>query len=123
MAYNSIYTTDALSRYYGQWQRTYPLLASTYLTGACTGSFAVAAISTSQSIGELLAPAVEAVIVAFKTAKHSLFLRNDTGFTISKGSKSWSVVVGVQESEAAQLVRNFNAAKVIFTKPIVFVHN
>lgn len=107
-----------MGRYYGQGRRTYPYPTSTYLTGACAGSFAVAAISTSQSIGELLAPAVEAVIVAFKTANYSLNLGNDLGLSACTGSKSWSVVVGVQESEVAQLVRSFNTAKV---RPMMFI--
>ncbi|QGA14874.1 hypothetical protein EYB26_002530 [Talaromyces marneffei] len=97
-------------KYYGG-RGTYPPLTSTYLTGACTGSFAVAAISSSRSIGELLAPAVEAVIAAFKTAIYSLNLRNDTDYRGSTGSNSWSVVVGIHESEAAQLVTTFNAGK------------
>ncbi|EED21099.1 polyketide synthase, putative [Talaromyces stipitatus ATCC 10500] len=98
-------------RYYGKGPKVYPSPTSTYLAGACTGSFAVAAISTSRSIGELLSPAVEAVLIAFKTASYSLSLRKDLGFTVSGGPNSWSVVVGVQESEAARLVENFNSAK------------
>lgn len=117
-----IWITNALSRYYGG-RGTYPPLTSTYLTGACTGSFAVAAISSSRSIGELLAPAVEAVIAAFKTAIYSLNLRNDTDYRGSTGSNSWSVVVGIHESEAAQLVTTFNAGKVSFQGPSYLVHN
>ena len=54
-------------RYYGEGSRPFPSADNTYLVGICTGSFAAAAISTSQTLSELIPAGVEAVLVAFRT--------------------------------------------------------
>lgn len=80
--------------------------------GVCTGSFAAAAISTSQTISELVSAGVEAVLVAFRTGLRSLELRNDIERPIPESSRSWSVVVGTQEAQATELIETFSSAKV-----------
>lgn len=99
-------------RYFGAGSRPYPDIVNTYLVGVCTGSFAASAISTSQTLSELIPAGVEAVLVAFRTALLSFVLRHDLEQPISGIPKSWSVVVSASHSEAVSLIENFCEAKV-----------
>lgn len=80
--------------------------------GLCAGSFAAAAISTSQTITELIPAAVEAVVVAFRTGFHSLRLRRDAETHGSSKSRSWSCVMGMLVEKATDLIRSFNSETV-----------
>lgn len=113
------YVTNKL-RYLGQGSNTYPSAASTYLLGACTGSFAAAAISTSQTLAELLPPAVEAVLVAFRCALRAFIFRDDIEASVSSGQKSWTALVRIQRSEADKLIKDFND-KVIHTSRVLSI--
>ncbi|PWY79190.1 polyketide synthase [Aspergillus heteromorphus CBS 117.55] len=95
-------------RYLGQGSRPYPAAKTTYLVGACTGSFAAAAIASAQTLTELLPAAVEAVIVAVRTAVRSLALQNDLE-PVVEGRREWSVAIGTDESEARRAIESFNA--------------
>jgi naphtho-gamma-pyrone polyketide synthase len=87
-------------------------VANSYLLGICTGSFAAAAISTSQTVSELIPAGVEAVLVAFRTALRSAILRNDLEEPIHGMSRSWSVVVSLQQADADALINAFCMDKV-----------
>src|SRR5699024_12810178 len=60
------------SRHFGEGSNPYPTAGNSYCLGLCTGSFAAAAISTSQTLSELIPAGVEAVLTAFRTALRSL---------------------------------------------------
>ena len=79
--------------------------------GLCTGSFAAAAISTSQTISELLPAGIEAVLVAFRTGLRSWEARNDIEHC-SVTSPVWSVSVGMQEEQASTSLKAFSKAEV-----------
>ena len=77
----------------------------------CTGSFAAAAISTSQTVAELLPAAIEAVTVAFRTGLKSFEARNDIE-PHSVAPPIWSAIVGMQEEQASALCDAFIKANV-----------
>lgn len=81
------------------------------MIGACTGCFAAAAISTSRTLTELVPAAVEACLAALQTAVRALTLRDDL-IGPEEEHKEWSVLVGIDESAAEELVQRFNAEKV-----------
>lgn len=99
-------------RYYGEGSRPYPRADRSYLLGICTGSFAAAAVSTSQTLSELVPAGVEAVLVAFRTGLRSLELRDDIEKPIPDVSHSWSVVLRIQEDQASKAIDAIISAKV-----------
>ncbi|KAL8714640.1 MAG: hypothetical protein Q9220_001589 [cf. Caloplaca sp. 1 TL-2023] len=84
-------------RYFSGGFRRYPHASCSYAIGLCAGSFAAAAISTSQTIAELLPAAIEAVLVAFRTGLRSLEARNDIE-PRSDGAVVWSMT-GFSQSQ------------------------
>ena len=109
--YCSKYERLTLARYFGEGSRQYPHYSNSYAMGLCTGSFAAAAISTCQTISELLPAAVEAVLVAFRTGLRSFEARNDIE-PRSVASPVWSAIVGIQEEQAASILDAFSKEKV-----------
>lgn len=95
-----------------QTARPYPAAARTYLVGACTGSFAAAAISTSQTLLELIPVAVETVLISLKLGLRSLVVRHDIEASVAGEPKSWSALVDVQVAEAVDKITAFNTEKV-----------
>lgn len=80
--------------------------------GLCTGSLAAAAISTSSSIFELVPAAVEAVLIAFRTGLRSIEVRDEIDQGSQSASPVWSVIVGMEESQALTELDAFSAEKV-----------
>jgi naphtho-gamma-pyrone polyketide synthase len=101
-----------MNRYFAEGSRPFPSAANSYLVGLCTGSFAAAAISTSQTISELVPAAIEAVLTAFRTGLCSLELRNDIESPVHDISRSWSAVVSAEEAQAAECIQTFSSANV-----------
>ncbi|KAF4634248.1 hypothetical protein G7Y89_g3862 [Cudoniella acicularis] len=97
-------------RCYSEGSQQYPNCSNSYALGLCTGAFAAAAISTSQTIPELLPAAIEAVAVAFRTGLRSSEARNDIE-NISKASPVWSVIVGIHEAQAIAILETFSIQK------------
>lgn len=97
----------------------YPTPENTYILGLCTGSFATAAISTSQNIVELIPAGVEAVIHAFRTGLHSFKLQRDLERSPSPTPKLWSACVALPEQRAADLIESYVVKKV--RDPFLFV--
>jgi naphtho-gamma-pyrone polyketide synthase len=110
-----------LDRYYGEGSRPYPNAVNSYVLGLCTGSYAAAAISTSRTISELIPAAIEVVLVAFRTALHSLELRNDIERPSKGSSQSWSVVVSTPEASAIKMIKTFSEAKVFINNSIIVI--
>lgn len=79
---------------------------------SCTGSFAAAAISTSQTLSELIPAGIEAVLVAFRTGLRSLELREDIERPVAGASQSWSVVVNGKEEEVIASLEAISSTKV-----------
>ena len=100
-----------MDSWYGEGSRQYPPGSNSYVIGLCTGSFAAAAISTSQTISELLPAGIEAVLVAFRTGLRSWEARNDIEHC-SVASPVWSVSVGMQEEQASTSLDEFCKAEV-----------
>ena len=90
----------------------FPPPENTIILGICTGSFATAAISTSQTIAELIPAGVEAVVHAFRTGLHSFKLQRDLERSPRPTQKSWSAVVALREQRAADLIESYVVEKV-----------
>ena len=90
----------------------YPLPSESIIAGMCTGLLAGSAVSSAQSVSELLPVAVEAVMIAFRTGLRTTEIR-DRIEQSSNASLSWSVVVpGMQEQSASAALKLFCEAKV-----------
>ncbi len=108
----ALFIALTILRYYAQGSRTYPSSCDSCVIGLCTGSLAAAAISTSQTVFELLPAAREAVLIAFRTGLRSVEVRNNLVQSFAGAPPTWSVIVGMQEKQAAEALQAFSAAKV-----------
>ncbi|TLD37529.1 6-deoxyerythronolide-B synthase [Venturia nashicola] len=102
-----VYEIGQFIKYFGEGSRLYPAAGNSYLIGLCTGSYAAAAISTSRTVSELIPAGVEAVLVAFRTALHSLTTRNEIEQPVPESNASWSAVVSLKEKRAIELLAAF----------------
>ena len=55
---------------------------------------------------------VEAVLVAFKTGLRSLEVRDDIETPIADASRSWSVVLSIEEAQATKIIETLISEKV-----------
>lgn len=107
-----------LYRYFTEDSRPYPPPpANTFVIGPCTGGFAAAAVSCSQTLPDLVSNGVQAVLVAFKTALRSflvgqsLLLRAKS--TKTQSSHSWSVTLSSPvDIDIEQVVNEYKDTKV-----------
>jgi hypothetical protein len=99
-------------RFFSEGSRPYPSAVNTYVVGLCTGSFAAAAISTSQTLSELIPAGIEAVLVAFRTAHRSFLIRDDIEKPLPGAPRSWSAVVSAQEEQMNELIEAYSLARV-----------
>ena len=81
--------------------------------GLCIGLLPAAAISTAQTVVELLPAAVEAVMIAFRTGLRTLESRNLLGQG-SEVDAPWSAIVGIQEKQALAALTQFCEMNVCF---------
>ncbi|KAK3303871.1 polyketide synthase [Chaetomium strumarium] len=76
--------------------RAYPSPGGTYVIGPCTGGFAAAAVSCSQTLTDLVPLAIEAALAAFRTALCSWLAGQDISPTVQSeeadAAKSWSAI-------------------------------
>ncbi|KAL9045148.1 MAG: hypothetical protein Q9214_001771, partial [Letrouitia sp. 1 TL-2023] len=103
----SVYQIGRFISHFGKPENVYPTPEDTCLLGLCTGSFSAAAISTSQTIAELIPAGVEAVIHAFRTGLYSFKLQRDLERPTSPTPKSWSAVIALPEQHAIDLIENY----------------
>ncbi|KFZ09262.1 hypothetical protein V501_05642 [Pseudogymnoascus sp. VKM F-4519 (FW-2642)] len=94
-------------KYFGEGSRLYPSATDSYCLGLCAGGFAAAAVSTSQTLAELIPAGVESVLTAFRTALCTLAVRNDIEEPDNGHHRSWSAVANIQEDEASDLIERF----------------
>ncbi|CAM1511659.1 Fc.00g091720.m01.CDS01 [Cosmosporella sp. VM-42] len=107
----SICQVGQFINYYGRSGRLYPTPQNTYCLGICAGSFAAAAVSSSKSLAELIPAAIEATLIAFRTALSSFIVRNDIVGNDPQQEDSWSVVVSGQEVELQRKIDDFTTSQ------------
>src|SRR5271155_5043972 len=85
-------------RYFTEGSRPYPPPTNTYVIGPCTGGFAAAAVSCSQTLPDLVSNGVEAVLAAFRTALRSFLVGQSLSSRVqsTQPSKSWSAALSAQ---------------------------
>lgn len=99
-------------RYHEQGAHAYPSAENAAVLGLCNGSLAAAAISCSSTVVDLIPAAIEVVLIAFRAGLRVIGLRDDLEQKVGKMSPNWSVLVGMQESQAAEELKIFSAVTV-----------
>ena len=100
------------SSYYGDGSRSYPSGQNNNVLGMCTGQLAACAVASASSAGELVALAVEVVVIAFRTGLHVTKTRDllENG---SDRNKNWSFIVPkLQVDLAASRIEQFSQSAV-----------
>ncbi|KAL2863325.1 polyketide synthase alb1 [Aspergillus lucknowensis] len=106
-ALTCIYQLGCFINYHGDLGHAYPSGSESRLIGLCTGMLSCAAVSSASNIGELLAPAVEAVVIALRLGLCVLRARELVDRE-QAAPLSWSALVsGVDESEGLDLIAKF----------------
>ncbi|KAG8408393.1 Type I Iterative PKS [Metarhizium acridum] len=82
---------------YGSNSKSYPSSTGTCIIGPCTGGFAAAAISCSQTLSDLIPVAVQACLAAFRTALRSWLAGQDLSPHQPSDTSSWSAAVRPKE--------------------------
>lgn len=104
--------TNLCCSHYGRAGRLFPSPDDTYCLGICAGSFAAASISCSRTLVELIPAAIEAAIVAFRTALASFIMRTDIAGNDLKQDSNWSVIVAGEEDQLQSTIDIFAAEEV-----------
>jgi hypothetical protein len=103
-------------RYYGSGSKSFPSPANTFVLGPCTGGFAAAAISCSQSLADVIPNGIEATIAAFKTALCSFLVGRSLSRVQAMQPKSWSVALNVpKDVEIEDMLREYTPVQVRIT--------
>ncbi|KAJ5536487.1 hypothetical protein N7513_009673 [Penicillium frequentans] len=103
----TIYQLGCFVHYYGDLGNEYPSGSDSFIVGLCTGELASAAVSSSKTVGELMAAGVETVVLALRLGM-CVFKVKDLVEANKSASPSWSVLVsGIREQEAQELIQKF----------------
>ena len=98
--------------YQGSGSDVYPSQVNSHIVGSCTGLLAAAAVSSSQSLVDLLPVAVEIVKIAYRIGSLVNEVRNQVE-QFSTRSPSWSVVLpGFRENDISGILEAFHEANV-----------
>ncbi|KAJ6155451.1 hypothetical protein N7470_006017 [Penicillium chermesinum] len=109
----TIYQLGCFIHYYGDLGHVYPAKTNSFIIGLCTGQLASAAVSSSQTVGELFPAGVETVVLALRLGMCVAKLRE---LVEGNGSPpaSWSVFVsGIPEKEAQKMIEQFGSNNAI----------
>ncbi|KAJ5108641.1 hypothetical protein N7456_005316 [Penicillium angulare] len=120
-ALTTIYQLGSFIHYYGDLGNTYPSGSDSFLIGLCTGQLASAAVSSSRTVGELIAAGVETVVLALRLGM-CVFRVRELVEASGSSSPSWSVLVsGIREQEAQELIEKFGKTNAVprVTQPYV----
>lgn len=100
----------SISKYGQQW--SYPKASNSQVIGLCSGALAAAAVCSSTTFSNLLAPAVQSVVVAFRVGMRSAEAGLAT--SLSKGfDDDWSMLVPrLTIAEANQAIKAFSQTAV-----------
>lgn len=97
--------------HFGEGSRIYPVPVDSIAAGACIGLLAAAAISSAQTVIDLLPPAVEAVLVAFHTGLRTMETRDYVERAPS--TANWCMVVAApDEHMVSAAIEDYARAKV-----------
>lgn len=98
--------------YYGDLGHAYPSGDDSCIIGLCTGQLASAAVSSSKTIGELIAAGIETVLVSLRLGMCVLKVQELIEPSKSATS-SWSVLIsGMHEPEAQDLIQQYTKKNV-----------
>ncbi|OJJ32995.1 hypothetical protein ASPWEDRAFT_115577 [Aspergillus wentii DTO 134E9] len=112
-ALTCIYQLGCFINHYGDLGHAYPSGSESCIIGLCTGLLPSAAVSSSKTVGELIPAAVETVVLALRLGLCVLNVRELVDSSKST-SPSWSTLVtGVQESNALDVINDFCTRKAI----------
>ena len=106
-----------LHRYFSEGSKQYHSPYSTYVVGPCTGGFAAAAVSWSQTVPDLVHNGVRAALAAFRTALKSFLVGQSLSLRMSstQPNKSWSVALSARgEIGVRQLLGEYAKSQVKF---------
>ncbi|KAL4793422.1 conidial yellow pigment biosynthesis polyketide synthase [Aspergillus venezuelensis] len=107
-ALTCIYQLGCFINYHGDLGHAYPSKSKSQLIGLCTGLLSCGAVSSASNIGELIAPAVEVVVVALRLGLCVLHVRELVNQDKSAGL-SWSALIsGLSETEGKDLIAEFS---------------
>ncbi|KAL2825968.1 conidial yellow pigment biosynthesis polyketide synthase [Aspergillus cavernicola] len=99
--------------YHGDLGHGYPSDSNSHIIGLCTGLLSCAAVSSASNVGELITPAVEAVVVALRLGLCILRVRGLVDHN-QEAPRSWSALVsGFNEAEGMDLITRFNSQRAI----------
>ncbi|KAJ5609421.1 hypothetical protein N7528_009988 [Penicillium herquei] len=112
-ALTTIYQLGCFIHYFGDLGHAYPSGSESCIVGLCTGQLAAAAVSSSKTVGELMASGVETAVVALRLGM-CVFRVRELLEGSGSSSPSWSVLVsGIREQEAQQLIETFGQANAV----------
>ncbi|KAL3478405.1 hypothetical protein BJX99DRAFT_269261 [Aspergillus californicus] len=112
-ALTCIYQLGCFINYHGDLGHAYPSHANSQLVGLCTGLLSCAAVSSASNVGDLLKPAIEAVIVALRLGMCVFRVRGLVDQDQAT-PQSWSVLVsGINEAQGIDLITKFSSQKSI----------
>ncbi|KAL7815101.1 ketoacyl-synt domain-containing protein [Trichoderma gracile] len=89
----TVYQLCCFLNHFGNDQETFPTDPDTHVSGLCIGALAAAAVSSSQSLGELVQAGIDAVRVSLRVGLLVARTAALFGQSVSTGSSSWSYVV------------------------------
>lgn len=112
MLHAYLIVTNLYLSHYGRAGRLFPSSDGTYCLGICAGSFAAASISCSRTLVDLIPAAIEAAIVAFRTALSSFVMRTDIAGDDLKQDSNWSAIVTGEEDQLQSKIDIFAAEEV-----------
>lgn len=110
-----MHSDNEIHRYFSEDSRPFPPLAKTYVMGPCTGGFAAAAVSCSQTLLALVENGVQAVLAAFRTALRSFIVGQSLSPRLqsTQPNNSWSAAIKAQgDNNVEQMLDNYASAKV-----------
>lgn len=98
--------------YYGDLGHTYPSSTDSCVIGLCTGLLSSAAVSCSQTVGELVPIAVDTVVVALRLGL-CVSRVQDMVASDKPASLSWCALVsGLDELDAYNMIEEFSCKRV-----------
>ncbi|KAK4553130.1 hypothetical protein LTR86_009857 [Recurvomyces mirabilis] len=86
-----------------------PETESSVLVGICTGAFAAAAVSTTQTLPDLVSTGVLSTLAAFEAGLHSLFVQRDIAVGTRDDPDSWSFIVSLTEPKAIKVLGRYKS--------------
>ncbi|EME39092.1 polyketide synthase [Dothistroma septosporum NZE10] len=101
-------------REFHDFTKPYPRHDSSYVLGICTGSLAAAAVSSSNSLSELLPIAVQTALIAFRLGLCVTDMRDRLESSEEDRTQPWSVVLfDTDEQTVTKAIKDFCTSNVL----------